>query len=155
MQLASAFSWSPISAAFIHSCLLPPLPPLPPSLAFFLSLNPLDAHHASACTPPPAHHCWSFSLQFKLTVSSFPSSKLHLNIRFHNATTHTFSLASKKLTWTYMSEFGLNNKGHLILHKTQQCLSTIIQNILVYFSQLFTEGSKASFHPKLTQKVVT
>ena len=54
-----------------------------------------------------------------------------------------------------MSEFGLNNKGHLILHKTQQCLSTIIQNILVYFSQLFTEGSKASFHPKLTQKGVT
>ncbi len=43
-----------------------------------------------------------------------------------------FSLASEKLTQTYTSEFGLNNKGHLILHKTQPCLSTIIQNILVY-----------------------
>ena len=29
--------------------------------------------------------------------------------------THTFSLVSEKLTQTCMSEFGLNNKGHLVL----------------------------------------
>ena len=88
MQLASTFSGTPLSV-FIHSCPLPSYPsyssPSPaPSLAFLSSLDPpLDAYHASVCThPTPTRHCWSFSLQFKLTLSSLPSSKLTLNNSF-------------------------------------------------------------------------
>ena len=57
-------SWCLLSctllSAFSHSCPLPPYPsyssPSPaPSLAFLPSLDhPLNAHHVSACTPPPS-----------------------------------------------------------------------------------------------------
>ena len=140
VQLASPFSRAQLSA-FIHSCLLTPLPPLPPSLLtplpplpspslpcpppsyppypspllppsllslpcplppypFYPSPSPAPlpciplftrsssrCHHASARNPPPTppgppHHCWSFSLLFKLTLSSLPSLKLHLNLNY-------------------------------------------------------------------------
>ena len=72
----------------LNTALLTPVPPLPPSLAFLSSLDPpLDAHHVSASSRPPSppptphlpRHCWSFSLQFNLTLSSLPSSKLQVN----------------------------------------------------------------------------
>ena len=65
----------------LHSSLLTPLPPLSPSLTFLSSLElllmPTMLLHAPP--PPPLRcHCWSFSLQFKLTLSSLPLSKLHV-----------------------------------------------------------------------------
>ena len=85
VQLASTFSRTLLSS-FIHSCprlpypsysFLPPPPPPPPPFLSSLS-PPLDAPHAAAHAPSPCH-CWSFSLQFKLTLSSFSSSYTYLD----------------------------------------------------------------------------
>ena len=89
---------------------LPPLPPpstAPPSLPLSLPCLPPSLPLSLPCPPPlhsslhsilllmppcfrmqpplpsgPPPHCWSFSLQFKLTLPSFPLSKLHLNLNY-------------------------------------------------------------------------
>ena len=100
----------PPSPAPLPLTLLTPLPPLPlplypspspaplPPYPFYPSPSPAPPPlHSSLHSillsmppcfrmqpppPPPPHHCWSFSLLFILTLSSLPSSKLHLNLNY-------------------------------------------------------------------------
>ena len=105
--------------------LLAPLPPLPPSLAFLPPLDPpLDAHHASARPPPPpprplphsARHCWSFSLQFKLTLSSFPSLHIKSTRRMVRKNTFNYDTDTQYV-------LGVGGGGDPLCHATKRHLT--------------------------------